>query len=141
MTPPTPDPLPALTPRLILRAYGAAAAATVLVTLGWAHHAYPPPYLGAVAAGWLVAAGNAAAALGIIRLGVGGSLTRFLTWALCANLLRAAILVAIIVCLHELDMATFRPFQSSLWVGYFSTLAAEVLALHFGSVGGTEESR
>lgn len=131
-----PDPLPCLTPRLLGCAYGLAATATVGGSLAWAVWSYPPPFVSGLLLGWLAAAANAAVALAIVRLGLGGSQTRFLVWALCINFLRAAVLATIIVCAHETEMAMFAPFQMATWTGYFCCLAAEITVLHVGSAGG-----
>ncbi len=131
------DALPRLSARLVLIAYGAALLFTATASLAWASSAaYEPPYIGAVAAGWGLALLNAFAGFFIKGMGFGGDLTRFLIWALCVNMLRAAFLVVIIVCVHRQEMATFAAFHASVWIGYFSCMVAEIAILQVASAGG-----
>ena len=130
------DALPRLSARLVLIAYGIALALAGSLSLAWATVAYPPPSIGAVAAGWGVALLNAFAGFFIKWMGLGGDLTRFLFWAICVNMLRGAFLVVIIVCVHRQEMATFAPFHTSVWIGYFSCMVAEIAILQIASTGG-----
>ena len=65
MSPPTVDNGFQLRSGTVIASYATALGLTVVSTWIWAHLTCPPPYLGALALGWIVALANAAVGLGL----------------------------------------------------------------------------